>query len=46
MLITLCRQSSALVSTEPMPTARQVEGLVLGDAQVATPGVSHQAALT
>ena len=37
VLITLSRQSSALVSTEPMPTARQVEGLVLGDAQ-ASPG--------
>ena len=33
----LSRQSSALVSTEPMPTARQVEGLVLGGAQ-ASPG--------
>ena len=35
--MTLSRQSSALVSTEPVPTARQVEGLVLGGAQ-ASPG--------
>ena len=38
VLIAQSRQPSALVSTEPMPTARQVEGLVLGGAQ-ASPGI-------
>ena len=38
MLIARSRQPSALVSTEPMPTARLVEGLVRGGAQ-ASPGI-------